>query len=140
MDETQSRDEHQWFEQHESEDSDFASGRCVGTAVINGKCAFLDKLGRCSLQVAASSEGMHKWELKPLFCVLFPLEISNNVISFDDLLDEDQECCSITGTFDVPLFRACRDELMHVLGEEGYQELDLFFQTQALTPVPVLQQ
>lgn len=140
MDETQSPNEHYWFEDHESEDSDFASGRCIGTAVINGKCAFLDKLGRCSLQVTASSEEMHKWALKPVFCILFPLEISNNVISFDDFLDDDQECCSIAEKFDVPLFKACKDELTHVLGEDGYKELESFYRMQAPTPAPVLQQ
>lgn len=140
MDETQSRDENLWFERHEGEDPDFASGRCVGTSVVNQKCAFLDKFGRCSLQVAASSEGMHRWAFKPIFCILFPLEISNNVISFDDLLDEDQKCCSITEDFDVPLFEACKDELMYVLGEDGYKELEVFYRGQAQTLVPVPQE
>ncbi len=140
MDETQAGNEHQWFERHEAEDSDFASGRCVGTAVVNEKCAFLDKFGRCSLQVAASSEGMHRWALKPIFCILFPLEISNNVISFDDLLDEEQDCCSITDRFDIPLFEACKDELTHVLGEDGYKELEDFYRERHRAPAPMHRQ
>ena len=128
MDETQSKDESLWFELQDEEDSDFESGRRVGTEVVNGKCAFLDKFGRCSIQVAAAEEGMHKWALKPTFCILFPLEISNNVIQFDDLLDEEQSCCSIDAEFDVPMFRACKDELIHILGEDGYSELETFYQ------------
>lgn len=140
LDETQNRDEHQWFEPHEAQDPDFVSGRCVGTAVVNAKCAFLDKFGRCSLQVTATAEGMHQWALKPIFCVLFPLEISNSVISFDDLLDEEQECCSITNEFDVPLFEACKDELIYLIGEDGYKELETFYRERSRIPAPALQE
>ncbi len=128
MDETQTTDDAGWFEEGEFDDPDFPSGRCVSTQVVNGRCAFLDKLGRCSLQVVATSEGMHRWALKPLFCILFPLEISNNVIGFDDLLDQEQECCSITNEYDVPVFEACRDELVHILGDEGFRQLRTCYQ------------
>jgi len=131
MDETQTQDESLWFEQQEEEDSDFPSGRCVGTRVVNGKCALLDKLGRCSVQVAAVAEGLHRWAIKPTFCILFPLEISDGVVGFDDLLDEEQSCCSISTPFDVPLFEACKDELTHILGEEGYGELEGFYRNRA---------
>jgi hypothetical protein len=129
MDETQTRDESLWFEQQEEEDSDFVSGRRVGTEVVNGKCAFLDKLGRCSIQLAATAEGMHKWAIKPTFCILFPLEISDGVVGFDDLLDEEESCCSISSVFEVPLFEACKDELTHILGEDGYGELEMFYRS-----------
>jgi hypothetical protein len=136
MDETQTRDESLWFERQEEEDSDFRSGRRVGTEVVNGKCAFLDKSGRCSIQVAATAAGMDKWAIKPTFCILFPLEISNNVLGFDDLLDEDQSCCSISSVFDVPLFEACKDELTHILGEDGYAELELFYRNRHRVAAP----
>jgi hypothetical protein len=140
MDETQTRDESLWFEQQEEEDSDFTSGRRVGTEVVNGKCAFLDKLGRCSIQVAATEEGMHRWAIKPTFCILFPLEISANVLGFDDLLDEEQSCCSISNVFDVPLFEACKDELVHILGNDGYGELEKFYRERVCPTVPALQE
>lgn len=70
---------------------------------------------------------MHKWALKPLFCILYPIEISNNVVSFDDMLQSEESCCTITEEFDTPLFAACREELTHLLGEEGYQELDAHY-------------
>lgn len=133
MDETQTQDESGWFEQGEFDDSDFPSGRCVSTEVVNDKCAFLDKLGRCSLQVAATSEGLHKWEWKPLFCILFPIEISDKVVGFDDLLDEDQPCCTIGKEFDTPVFEACKEELIHVLGANGYEELQTFYRGRAQT-------
>lgn len=124
MDETQTTDDSLWFEDHESDDSDFASGRCVGTTEINGKCAFLNKQGWCSLQVAAVAEGMDKWALKPLFCVLYPIEISNRVVLFDDMLQSEETCCTVANEFDVPLFEACKEELIHLLGGDGYRDLE----------------
>lgn len=124
MDETQTTDDSLWFEDHESDDSDFASGRCVGTTEINGKCAFLNKQGWCSMQVAAVAEGMDKWALKPLFCILYPIEISNRVVLFDDMLQSEETCCTVTNEFDVPLFEACKEELIHLLGDDGYRELE----------------
>jgi|WetSurMetagenome_2_1015567.scaffolds.fasta_scaffold556766_2 hypothetical protein len=133
MDETQSKNELHWFEHEELTDADFSSGRCVGTEVVNNKCAFLDKAGRCSIQVATTSEGRDRWELKPIFCILFPIEISNNVIGFDDLLDDEQPCCSIDATFDTPMFRACKDELVHLLGEDGYQQIEEYYEERVKT-------
>jgi len=120
LDETQIADELQWFEGREFDDPDFASGRCVGTREHNDKCVFLDKTGRCSLQVAAAQEGMHKWAIKPLFCILYPIEISNHVVGFDDMLQDDESCCTVNSTFDVPVFEACKEELVHLLGTEGF--------------------
>jgi hypothetical protein len=123
MDETQPTDPQLWFEDDEAEDEDFPSGRCVGTREVNDKCAFLDKMGRCSLQVAAVGEGLHRWTFKPLYCILYPVEISGKVVRFDDLLQGDEQCCSVSDRFQIPLFEACRDELTHLLGEEGYRSI-----------------
>ncbi|MBI4535746.1 MAG: DUF3109 family protein [Ignavibacteriae bacterium] len=129
MDITQTADETQWFEANEHEDPDFPSGKCIGTREINDKCAFLDKHGRCSLQVAAVEEGMHKWALKPLFCILYPVEIADSVVGFDDMLQDEEHCCSIRSDFDQPLFRACREELTHLLGKDGFAELEAHYAT-----------
>ncbi len=123
MDGSQTTDESRWFEDREWEDPDFHSGRCVGTLEINGKCAFLDRQGRCSLQVAATKEGMGKWALKPLYCILFPLEVSNTTLRFDDMLQSEQKCCTVSRDFSVPLFMECSEELIHLLGDDGYESL-----------------
>jgi len=128
MDETQPHDVRQWFEDFESDDPDFPSGRCVGTREVNDKCAFLDKAGRCSLQVAATGEGLHRWSFKPLYCVLYPIEITGKTVRFDDLLQGDEQCCSISEKFQIPLFQACKDELTHLLGEEGFGALQSHYQ------------
>jgi len=124
MDQTQDRRPDRWFDTEERADRDFPSGRCVGTGVINDKCAFLDCFGRCSIQVASVAEGLDRWAWKPLYCILFPIEVSGGVVDFDDMLQEDEACCTVSSRFDVPLFRACREEIIHLVGEDGYQELE----------------
>lgn len=127
MDETQSRDQQAWFDGAVENDPDFPSGRCIGTAVINNKCAFLDAVGRCSIQRAAVAAGEHPWAWKPLFCVLFPLVIEDSVIGFDPMLQGEEQCCSISTVFTTPLFRACKAELTYLLGEDGYALLEEYY-------------
>jgi hypothetical protein len=127
MDDSQVTDENAWFDGRIEDDSDFPSGKCVGTSVINGKCAFLDSRGRCSIQRAAVEEGFDKWAWKPLYCVLFPLDVSDGVIRFDDLLQNDQRCCSTSTQFSTPLFESCHEELIHIIGADGLEEMRKFY-------------
>jgi hypothetical protein len=124
MDGTQTTDSSRWFEAQVADDPDFQSGQCVGTQVINDKCVFLDAGGRCSLQKAAVAEGMHKWAIKPLFCVLYPIEVTNGIVSFDEMLQNEESCCTIGKSFDTPLFEACKEELVHLVGEDGYEAME----------------
>lgn len=124
MDDTQVRDESRWFEPREIADGDFPSGRCVGTEAYGGKCVFLDGFGRCTLQVAAAGEGMHKWALKPFFCVLYPIEVTKGLVSFDDMLQGEQSCCSVGHEFETPLFEGCKDELTFLVGPEGFRAME----------------
>jgi hypothetical protein len=120
MDQTQDPDPATWFEAEELDDPDFPTGRCVGTEVVNDKCVFLDKAGRCAIQLAAVNNGLHKWALKPLFCILFPIEITNGVVGFDDMLQSQESCCSVDPEFEIPFFEGCREELEHLVGKEGF--------------------
>jgi hypothetical protein len=124
MDETQVTDDTRWFDAEEVEHHDFPSGKCIGTQEINGKCAFLNKRGWCSIQMASVAAGKHKWDMKPLYCVLFPVEISDKVVGFDDLLQGERHCCSIGDEFQTPLFKACQEELEYLLGKDGFAEVE----------------
>jgi len=128
MDSTQNPDEREWFDADILEDPDFPSGRAVATRVANNKCAFLDRFGRCSAQLAASAEGMDRWALKPLYCALYPIYVENGLIGFDDLLQDESDCCSAREQFSVPLFEACHQELTHLLGEDGYAAMREHYQ------------
>jgi Protein of unknown function (DUF3109) len=123
LDATQSQNPQDWFETEILEDADYPSGRCVGTAVINDKCALLDARGYCSLQVTANESGMHKWALKPLYCLLFPIEVQAGVVKFDGRYNGVHACCTAQAPFEVPAFEACRDELVQLLGQDGFAEL-----------------
>ena len=128
MDGTQTRDENLWFDREIENDSDFVSGRSVGTSVVNDKCVFLNAKGHCSIQLAAVAEGLDRWAWKPLYCILYPIEITDRVIGFDPMLQDEKPCCSIGGSFEVPLFRACKDELVFLLGTDGYLQLEEYYQ------------
>lgn len=129
MDGSQNTDERAWFEPEERADADFPSGRCTGTEVHNDRCVFQDGYGRCVIQVATTEEGMGRWALKPLYCILFPIEVTAGVVGHDDMLQDERACCSVRPDFHLPVYAACREELLHLLGEEGYAEVDGHYRT-----------
>jgi hypothetical protein len=129
MDETQSLDSSTWFEKDELNDHDFVSGKCVGTNVLNGKCTLADKHGRCTAQLASVALGRHKWDLKPIYCVMFPVETIDNVLKFNPRHQNERPCCTALPEFETPLFEACREEIVHVLGEDGYATMQAHYES-----------
>lgn len=123
LDETQTKDRSKWFDNSEEEDPDFPSGKCVSTEVYNDKCAFLDKHGRCSLQVAEKEEKLERFSLKPYYCVLFPLVKVNGVIEYDDFCSGESPCCTASPEDPCPMVETCSVELEHALGPSKYREV-----------------
>ena len=125
LDESQTRDVNKWFEPAE-EDEDFESGVAVGTELHNNKCVFLDKQGLCTLQKLAIKEGAHKWKYKPLYCILFPLTIYEGALTIDDEHIDRLKTCNRTPVERTTIFEACKEELLHLFGEDGYAELEQY--------------
>ena len=123
MDETQSKNIDEWFEEPE-EDEDFESGVAVGTELINDKCTFLDKNGLCTLQKLAMIEGEHKWKYKPIYCVLFPLTIFEGALTIDDEHIDRLKSCSKDPIKETTIYDACKEELIHFFGPEKFIELE----------------
>ncbi len=123
MDASQPKDPSLWFEAPE-EDSDFPSGMAVGTEVHNGKCVFLDKQGFCTLQKIAVEEGEFKWKYKPIYCILFPLVIFEGALTVDDEHLARMHYCSVAKNQVSTVFECCTNELIYLLGEDGFAELD----------------
>jgi hypothetical protein len=123
LDETQSKDIEDWFEEPE-EDEDFESGIAVGTELVNDKCAFLDKNGLCTLQKLALMEGEYKWKYKPIYCVLFPLTIFEGALTIDDEHIDRLKTCNVNPVVGTSIYDACKEELLHFLGEENFTELE----------------
>ena len=123
MDESQSKNVDDWFE-NPVKDEDFESGVAVGTNIVNDKCSFLDMHGLCTLQKLSLSKGLHKWEYKPIFCVLFPLVIFEDSLTIDDEHIDRLTSCNRNADSNETIFDSCKEELKYLLGEEGFAELE----------------
>jgi hypothetical protein len=121
-----------WFSEEVTEDPDFPSGYGTGTNVIDNTkhpigthCVFLRPDWRCALQVAGIAAGRHHWDLKPFYCCLYPLILVGNQV----YLDDDNSIYKLGGTCTTakaapnPLYQLLKDELLLVLGQEGYEQL-----------------
>jgi len=125
MDDSQTKDFEKWFEEPQV-DNDFPSGIAVGTEVHNEKCVFLDKQGFCTLQKMAMVEGEFKWKYKPLYCILFPLVISEGVLTVDDEHLNDMHYCSKPINQVSTVYSCCQKELEFLLGKDGLAELEKY--------------
>ncbi len=123
MDDTQILDERLWFENQIEPDADFGDGVCDSTQVHNNKCTFLNRDGHCVLQVAAENENMDKWAIKPFFCVAFPVVVSEKILTYDDMLEDVEPCCTAKNIYPEKFIDACKEEFLYILGEEGYRQL-----------------
>jgi hypothetical protein len=113
-----------WFDQTVEDDRDFISGKCDGTALGKHGCVFLDSKGLCALQKTAMAEGMHKFYLKPFFCVAYPVTIDDWVLTVHEPEYANRpECCGSAGTGSQTIFDICTEELEFMLGTEGLEEL-----------------
>lgn len=122
LDSTQSKNISKWFEKPE-EDDDFDSGVAVGTEIINKKCSFLDREGYCTLQKLSLQNGEHKWKRKPLYCILFPVTIFEGAITVDHEHIDRLKHCNKFPINNSTIVEYCKEELIHILGEDGYAEL-----------------
>ncbi|MCH7517293.1 MAG: DUF3109 family protein, partial [Bacteroidetes bacterium] len=85
---------------------------------------FLDKNGLCALQKMADSEGVHKWEYKPLYCILFPLTIYEGALTIDDEHIERLKTCNEDNDVKTSIFDWCKEELIYFFGKDGHKELE----------------
>lgn len=113
-----------WFEEEEHSDPEYATGSCVGTREANNKCVFLAALRRRTSQTAAGKAGTNRRGLKPLVRIPYPIEIRNGRVGFDSMLQDERPCSTMNPTFYTPLFLACRVELTHLLGPDGYHAIE----------------
>lgn len=127
FDETQTKDRTKWFDNYEELDSDFTSGKCVSTAVHNDKCVFLDKEGRCVLQVVEIEECLPRFSLKPFYCIIFPIVKVDGVFQYDDFCYGESACCTASKMSDEKMVEVCSNELQHALGVSKYKEVMTYY-------------
>lgn len=131
MDEFQPKDSSLWFEKELEEDSDFPSGYAIGTELFVSdkgitQCVFKDKKGYCSLQVMSVENGKHKWEIKPRYCIMYPITIIDEVLTVDNDHSERLDYCGVhhSENYTQTIFDAMTEEIKFILGEEGYNFLN----------------
>lgn len=134
MDGQQIKDPSKWFEKDIEIDHDFPSGEAIGTETYktkfgNEQCVFKGLNNFCSLQIAAEKKGYHKWEIKPKYCIMYPLTIVDNVLTYDDSHAERLDYCGIhkKENFVHTVFEAMTEEIIYILGQEGYNYLKDYF-------------
>jgi Fe-S-cluster containining protein len=119
MDPDQEQNSNRWFDAEIREDTDYPSGQSVSTQVYGGACVFLNNARRCVLQKASQN---HCLNLKPFFCLAFPITIEKGQLKIDNGFNLD--CCTLAPDGVLDVFDVCAPELTHVLGEAGVRELE----------------
>jgi hypothetical protein len=120
----QEHDPTRWFDDAETTDADFPSGRCVSTRVHDDRCVFLDRAGRCVLQTATIAAARPGLDLKPFFCFAFPITLLHGTLWVDELcLEGPARCCRPVSDGPLSVLEVCETELRHMLGEDGLEEL-----------------
>ena len=109
-----------WFGET-AEDSDCPSGTAVETNVAGDACVFFHPTHGCSLQKAAIDRGRHEWEFKPRFCIMFPLVVSEGVLTVDEEMDE--VWCLKDENRTHPILDAVGKEVDHLFPEEIARKL-----------------
>ena len=114
------KDPSAWFGETEK-DPDCPSGVAVETMVAGDYCVFFHPDHGCSLQKAAIDLGRHEWEFKPRFCVMFPLVISDGVLTVDE--DMEEVWCLSRENRTHPILSAVEKEVNFLFPEEVAQKL-----------------
>jgi hypothetical protein len=130
MDAHQPKNIEDWFDDEIIEDNDFPSGKAVATEIYNtaggnSQCVFKGEDNYCKLQITAEKKGYHKWEIKPKYCIMYPLTIENKILTYDAEHSLELNYCGVhhPENFTNPVIEVLQEELKYILGEEGFNIL-----------------
>ncbi len=128
----QSQDIANWFQDRQEEDLNFESGKVVHTSVVinpehygGSACIFFGEGNKCALQVASEQIGYHRWQLKPFYCVLHPLDLDEEgriTLDETDLLLAEEGSCLRPSEDRVSLLEIFSEELIYLLGDENFHK------------------
>ena len=122
-----------WFASYQDHDEFSPSKLVVHTAVETRPehyggtaCIFTHEDGKCTLQLAAVENGLHKWRFKPYYCILHPLDLDDEgriTVDKTALLVEEEGSCLRHAGEEIPLIKTFEEELRYLLGDKAYEEL-----------------
>lgn len=118
----EARDQESWFGRTEK-DRDCPTGLAVETQEISGACAFYHPHYGCVLQKGAVEAGLHEWALKPRFCIMFPLVVSDGELTVDD--DMKSLWCMKEKNRIRPILDAVRKEVEFLFNEDQRRRLSV---------------
>jgi hypothetical protein len=102
-------------------DPDCPSGTAVETNSVGEYCAFYHPAYGCALQKAATAHGRHEWEFKPRFCIMFPLVVSDGILTVDE--DMDEAWCMSCENRTHPILSAVEKEVSFLFPEDVVRKL-----------------
>jgi hypothetical protein len=109
-----------WFGETTA-DPDCPSGTAVETTVAGDYCVLFHPDHGCALQKAAVELGRHEWEFKPRFCIMFPLVVSEGVLTVDE--DMEEMWCMKGENRTHPIISAVEKEVNHLFPEDVARKL-----------------
>jgi hypothetical protein len=110
-----------WFAPELHRDPDFQGGHYRSSQVLGRGCVFLEAGRGCKIHAYALERGLDYHELKPWLCWLFPLTVERGELRPQASVIDGSLVCSGQG---VSLYRAQRNELLHLFGAELVRECD----------------
>lgn len=123
MDHDQERDSAKWFGEPFA-DADHPSGHAATTRVRGRGCVFLNKDGRCVVQMAEAQAPPQTGTLKPFYCRAYPIYVNLGGLMLDDEeCTQEFQCCTAVDSGPLTIFDICAYELEFVLGADGVEEL-----------------
>lgn len=112
----------EWFTGEIEEDEEVPGGGATRTAVVEGRCVFLNRAGRgCRLHAFCLERGIDYHDLKSLVDCLFPITFEGDVLCPADEVVDGTLVCLDTGP---SLYRGLRDEIRYYFGDALVDALD----------------
>jgi len=119
--ESKYKDPSTWFVE-EKYDKDAPSTKVYATRADNQGCIFLLPDNSCVLQTYATKRGYHKWYLKPLNSIMFPLVVQDGVLTIEPVF-KNKLYCQNTKCQTKTLFEGCKEEIVFLIGNKNYSFL-----------------
>lgn len=127
------QDPNLWFATEMEDDEFMPSGKVIHSRLVTDKafnngsaCVFLRNDDCCALQTAAESVQFHRWQFKPAYCILHPLDLDAEgkiTLPENDWLLEGVSKCMSPCDHAIPFAVIFETELRYLIGDKEYENL-----------------